>query len=217
MFWLARSGMFWADIPEHYGSYQTVCSRFCKWRDNEILLRIFHALNEDAHYENLCIDGTSIKAHPHSAGAKGAVNSENNQFIGTSRGGKTTKIHAIVDALGNSVQFLLTGGKIYDAKVAIELLSRVKITGSNILADKTYGSEQIRGYITTQGAVYTIPPKNNLLNLWFCDFCTYKERHAVECFFNKMEAFRRVATRYNKLASAFFAFVLLAASRLLAK
>lgn len=122
-----------------------------------------------------------------------------------------------MDALGNPVQFLLTGGQIHDAKVAIELLSRVKITGSNILADKAYGSEQIRGYITAQGAVYTIPPKNNLIDPWFCDFCTYKERHVVECFFNKMKAFRRVATRYDKLASSFFAFVLLAAIWLLAK
>lgn len=120
-------------------------------------------------------------------------------------------------ALGNPVQFLLTAGQIHDAKVAIELLSRVKITGSNILADKAYGSEQIRGYITAQGAVYTIPPKSNLVDPWFCDFCTYKERHVVECFFNKMKSFRRVATRYDKLASSFFAFVLLAAIWLLAK
>ena len=68
IFW--RSGAAWADIPERYGPYQTVYSRFCKWRDNGTLLRIFHALNEDADYENLCIDSTSIKAHPHSAGAK---------------------------------------------------------------------------------------------------------------------------------------------------
>ena len=68
--WLARIGAAWADIPERYGSYKTVYSRFCKWRDDGTLLRIFKALNEDADFENLSIDSTSIKAHPQSAGAK---------------------------------------------------------------------------------------------------------------------------------------------------
>ena len=96
-------------------------------------------------------------------------------------------------------------------------MSGVEIAGSNILADKAYGSEQIRGYIIAQGAAYTIPPKGNMANPWACDFHTYKERHLVECFFNKLKAFRRVATRYDKLAASFFAFVLLAAIWLLAK
>ena len=70
MLWLARSGAAWADIPDRYGPHQSVYSRFCKWRDDGTLLRIFQALNADADYENLCIDSTSIKAHPQSAGAK---------------------------------------------------------------------------------------------------------------------------------------------------
>ena len=90
---------------------------------------------------------------------KGAVNSENNQFIGVSHGGKTTKIHAVVDALGNPVHFLLTGGNIFDASVAIDLLSEVNISGSNVLGDKAYGTNSIRTYITEQRASYTIPPK----------------------------------------------------------
>lgn len=68
--WLARSGAAWADIPERYGPYQTVYSRFCKWRDDGTLLHIFQALNEESDFENLSIDSTSIKAHPQSAGAK---------------------------------------------------------------------------------------------------------------------------------------------------
>lgn len=67
---LARSGAAWADIPERYGPHQTAYSRFCKWRDDGTLLRIFQALNEDADFENLSIDSTSVKAHPQSAGAK---------------------------------------------------------------------------------------------------------------------------------------------------
>ena len=218
MLWLARSGAAWADIPARFGPHQTVYSRFCKWRDDGTLLRIFQELNADADYENLCIDGTSIKAHPQSAGAKkGAVNSENNQFIGVSHGGKTTKIHAVVDALGNPVHFLLTGGNIFVASVAVDLLSEVKISGSNILGDKAYGTNSIRTYITEQRASYTIPPESNVIAPWFCDFHTYKERHLIACFFNKLNVFRRVTTRYDKLAVSFLAFVHLASIWILLK
>ena len=68
--WLARSGSAWRDLPERFGSWKTVYSRFCKWRDDDTLFNIFHALNAEADYENLSIDSTSIKAHQHSAGAK---------------------------------------------------------------------------------------------------------------------------------------------------
>lgn len=70
IFWLTRSSAAWADIPERYRPHQTVYNRFCKWRDDGTLLCIFKALNEDANFENLSIDSTSVKAHPQSVGAK---------------------------------------------------------------------------------------------------------------------------------------------------
>lgn len=132
-----------------------------------------------------------------------------------SRGGKTTKIHAVVDGLGNPVRFLLSGGQIHDSKIAIDVLSELDISGSNILADKAYGTFEIRKYITEKNADYTIPPRSNAVDPWFCDYWLYKERHLVECFFNKIKAFRRVATRYDKLASSFIAFVYVASIWLL--
>ena len=137
--------------------------------------------------------------------------------IGVSHGGKTTKIHAVVDALGNPAHFLLTGGNIFNASVAVDLLSEVKISGSNILGDKAYGTNSIRIYITEQRASYTIPPKSNVIEPWFCDFYTYKERHLIECFFKKLKVFRRVATRYDKLAVSFLVFVHLASIWILLK
>ena len=68
--WIARSGSAWRDLPERYGSWKTVYSRFCKWRDDGTLFTIFHTLNADADYENLSIDSTIIRAHQHSVGAK---------------------------------------------------------------------------------------------------------------------------------------------------
>jgi transposase len=63
--WIARSGVPWRDLPERFGSWKTVYSRFCKWRDTGTLLAIFKQFNSDADYENLSIDSTCIKAHQH--------------------------------------------------------------------------------------------------------------------------------------------------------
>ena len=70
MLWLARSGAGWEDLPERYGPWKTVYSRFCKWRDDGTFLRIFEVLTQDSDMENLSLDSTVVKAHPHSAGAK---------------------------------------------------------------------------------------------------------------------------------------------------
>jgi transposase len=140
-----------------------------------------------------------------------------NQYIGKSRCGNTTKIHAVVDGLGNPVHFKLSGGQVNDNTIAIDLLSYIDIKSANILGDKTYGTKEIRTYITSREAVYTLPLKSNTKDPWDCGWWIYKERHLVECFFNKIKHFRRVATRYDKLASSFHAFVYIAAIWLLSK
>jgi len=105
---------------------------------------------------------------------------------------------------------MLTGRQVHDSKAAIPILSQISIADSIIQADKALGSQEIRDYIVEQGATYAIPPKDSNPNPWECDLWQYKERHLVECFFNKLKNFRRVATRYDKLAGRFLSFVHLA-------
>ena len=138
-----------------------------------------------------------------------------NKAVGVSKGGRNTKIHAIVDGLGNPVSFLLSGGNDHDAKHAIPLLGQIEIQGSNILGDKAYNAKAIRDYIVTREASYIIPPKINDPNPWPVDYHTYKERYLVECFFQKLKWFRRVFTRYDKLDASFLAFVMVAAIAIL--
>lgn len=92
----------------------------------------------------------------------------------------------------------------------MDLLQTFDITGSCILGDKAYGTEAIRHWLTSEQATYTIPPKSNSRKPWKVDWHRYKERHLVECFFNKIKHFRRIATRYDKLARSFLAFVYVA-------
>lgn len=68
--WIARSDAAWRDLPERFGSWKTVYSRFCKWCDAETLASVFYALNANADFENLSIYSTIVKAHQHSACAK---------------------------------------------------------------------------------------------------------------------------------------------------
>ena len=84
---------------------------------------------------------------------------------------------------------------------------KVKISGSNVLTD--------RAYISEQGASYVIPPQSNISDPWPVDWWLYKERHLVECFFQKLKWFRRTATRYDKLDASFLACVYSAAIAIL--
>ena len=122
----------------------------------------------------------------------------------------TTKIHVIVDALGNPIHIHLSAGNLHDSTEAQMALADVPLEGTVVLADKAYGAKAIRDYITNGGASYCIPPKSNEKHPWECDWFLYKERHLVECFFQKLKQFRGVAIRYSKLACRFLAFVQLA-------
>jgi len=116
----------------------------------------------------------------------------------------------VVDALGNPIHVELSAGNVHDSKIAIDILSRISIKDAIVMADKAYGTQAIRQFIDEQGAEYCIPPKANTKDPWPCDWWQYKERFLVECFFQKLKLFRRVATRYDKLARRYLAFVHLA-------
>ena len=101
--------------------------------------------------------------------------------------------------------------------MAVELLSRLDLTDSNVLADKAYGTNQILNYIQSADGEYTIPPKSNTVRPWLCDWHIYKDRHVIECFFQKLKWFRRIATSYDKRDDVFLAGIFLASALILLK
>ena len=172
---------------------------------------IFRTLSADADMENLSLDSTCIKVHESAnVGGKTA-----DKAVGRTRGGLNTKLHAIVDGLGNPVEFMLSAGNDHDSVHAVELLEKVEINGSNVLADHAYGAKTIPAYISDQGTSYVILPQSNVSDPWPVDWSLDKERHLVECFFQKLKWFRRIATRYDKLDASFLAFVYIAAIAIL--
>ena len=97
------------------------------------------------------------------------------------------------------------------------MLKEVSLEGNTVLGDKAFGSKEIRAYIESQGGNYCIPPRSDVSEPWEVDYYHYKERHLVECFFQKLKNFRHVATRYDKLLSRFASFVYLACIMILLK
>src|SRR3954462_13878033 len=129
---------------------------------------------------------------------------------GRSRGGLTTKIVALVDALGNLVRFVLLPGQRHDSAGVAPLLTDLDFAA--LLADKAFDSDGFRTELDNRGAVAVIPPKANRVTTIPCDFEMYKWRHLVENFFCKIKEFRRIATRYDKTDTSFAAMIQLVGS-----
>ncbi len=117
----------------------------------------------------------------------------------------TTKIVALVDALGNLVRFVLLPAQQHDTAGVAPLLTDLDFGAR--LADKAFDSDVIRADLADRGAVAVIPPKANRVSAMPCDFEMYKWRHLVENFLCKIKAFRRVATRYDKTDTSFSAII----------
>ena len=136
---------------------------------------------------------------------------EHAQAIGRSRGGRTTKIHALTDGFCRPLAFLLTGGQVADCIAADTLLDRMPATDL-LHGDKGYDSDAVRRKIENMGVAPNIPPKAN--RRWKNCFSPYlyRNRNAIERMFGRLKDFRRIATRYDRLANNFLAAVCLAAT-----
>ena len=135
------------------------------------------------------------------------------QAIGRSRGGATTKIHALVDADGQPVRLVLSEGQQHDIMQAPELLKELR--NAYVVADRAYDSnalrEQLRSQLRSQLCRPVIhSPKGRKIKRR-SNKALYKTRHRVENFFQRVKRYRRVATRYEKLAQNFLSMVAFAA------
>jgi transposase len=117
-----------------------------------------------------------------------------------------------VDALGNPTHVHLTPGNIHDVVEAPKLVAIAK--GDNFIGDKGYDANEVVNAAAAKGMNVVIPPRSNRKNPRETDFHLYKERHLVECFFQKLKQYRRAATRYEKTAVNFLGFVLVASVRM---
>ncbi|MBE8951228.1 MAG: IS5 family transposase, partial [Quinella sp. 3Q1] len=207
--WILSSGAAWRDLPPQFGNWNSIYHKFRKWCADDVFENILQALVVNTEkYLLVEIDSTFCKVHQHAAGAR---KKNGNQAIGVSRGGKTTKIHALVTENFQLIGLLLTGGQVHDSECARELLSKVNLEGKTVLGDKAFCSARIREFIREQGGTVCIPDKTNSRTLHEFDRELYKARNVVERFFLRIKNRRHIATRYDKLAVCFLNFVILSA------
>ena len=127
------------------------------------------------------------------------------QALGRSRGGFSSKIHIGVDALGNPLRFILTGGQRHDCTQAKALIDDFSF--ERLLADKSYDSDDILQLVDEKEAEAVIPPRASRIEQREYDKHWYKERHLVECFINKIKHYRRIFSRFEKLADRYLGFL----------
>ena len=133
--------------------------------------------------------------------------------MGRSRGGLTTKIHALVDAEGRPIRLKLTEGQAHDGRSASDMFDTVE-AGTILLGDRAYDSDALRDTLTARGAWGNIRPMPNRIRHPPFSSWVYRQRNAVERFFNKLKHFRAVATRYDKRDDNYLASVQLASLRI---
>ena len=205
--WILKSGARWRDLPARYGNWNSIYHKFRLWCSLGLFERLLQLINADAKVATLLeLDSTFCKVH------QSACSALTDQAIGSSRGGKNTKVHVLINDRMQLLKVMLTGGQVHDSEPALSLLCGIELGGKKILADKAYSCAQIRFFIAEHGAVACIPDKVNSKVKHDFDAELYKQRNLVERFFQRIKNYRHIATRYDKLAECFLNFVLLVAS-----
>jgi transposase len=192
IFWVLRSCAPWRDLPESYGPHTTCYNRFVRWRRAGVWDRIMDALAA-AHDAAVQMIDTSV-VRVHQQGSCIAGNKE--QHMGRSRGGRTSKIHGVVDAKGLPMRLGLTPGEAHDNRLYSVLLTGLQ-PRTMLLADRGYDADWIRALASQQGAWANIPPKRNRKDPICFSPYLYRDRNLVERFFNKIKQCRRIATRWT--------------------
>ncbi|MEV6686673.1 IS5 family transposase [Streptomyces sp. NPDC051130] len=247
MVYKIRTGVSWRDLPERYGPWKTVYTRFRRYAINGVFTRALQQVQAQADAAGdidwlVQIDSTIVRAHQHAAatGRKGGITGDEpeDHALGRSRGGLTSKIHLACDGRGRPLAVLLTPGQRHDGVCARPLLERIRVprTGpgrprcrpGHLIADKAYSSRGFRAYLRQRGIGHTIPEKNDQKQHrrnrgrrggrpTGFNSETYRRRNTVERCFNQLKGFRGIATRYEKTATSYEAAVTLASILLWAR
>ena len=134
-----------------------------------------------------------------------------NNAIGRSRGGQTTKIHALTDDIGRPLAFLITPGNTHDLVGARGLIGMIR-NPRRLLADRAYDAKSLRDELAARRIKAVIPPNPTRKHPHRYDKTAYKGRNVIERMFCRLKDFRRIATRYDKRADIFLSAILLAAA-----
>jgi transposase len=207
IWWILRTGSPWNQLPERFGKWNSVYRQHLRWSHKNFWAGVLELIAEGQDDGILAIDATHLKAHQdacrHSSDPV-------KQGFGKTKGGRNSKINAVVNGGGKLLRMLLMPGNDHEVTSAARLLGD-SLEGAFVLGDKGYLSHELAMHIFDSGGFPNIPPKKGMKDPlpYFKDIG--KLRHVVENFFCRIKRSRRVATRYDRLAVTYMSFVTLSA------
>ncbi|MEN6543461.1 IS5 family transposase [Parvibaculum sp.] len=212
IFWITRTGAPWRDLPGELGKWNSVYRQFLRWSRSGLWDLLLEALADSgvAPKTIQMIDSTVIRAHHQAAGGKRGTQ---NQGLGRSRGGFTSKIHARTNGEGLPLGFVITPGEAHDATAYDALMKQEADRPKTLLADKAYDTDAIRADLKRRGIKAVIPPKANRKVAIRYNKRLYRERNCIERVFGHLKINRAIATRYDQLAETFLDLLFLASAR----
>jgi transposase len=206
--YMLRCGARWRDCPEVYGPYTTIYNRFNRWSRGDLDRDLLCA---NRIHRNIRIGLSRFDLHQGPPLGSGRKRGAFNNAIGRSRGGQTTKIHALTDDIGRPHILLITAGNVHDL-VAVRRLLAMGHRPKRVLADRAYDANSLRQELARQRIKAVIPPNPTRKHPHRYDKNAYKGRKVIERMFCRLKDFRRIATRYDKRADIFLSTILLAAA-----
>ena len=205
MWWVLRTGCPWRDVPACYGPWSSIYTRWRRWCASGLWHRILGRLARAAEGELRHLDCSHIKLHQHGANPPGGQLA---QAMGRTKGGLNTKLSAVVDARGRATALSLAPGPQHDQHAVEPVLASLR--GYRAVADKGFDADVFRSRLQAQRTRCCIPPKRGRRQPARFHRGYYRHRHHVENFFCRIKKYRRISTRYDKLAVTFLGFVQLA-------
>ena len=206
MVFVMRTGIPWRDLPERFGAWSSVYSRYRRWCTSGLFAKMLALLAREAVGQLRHVDCSHIKLHQHGANPPGGQSA---QAMGRTKGGLNTKLSAAVDARGRAVAVSLAPGPQHDLKSVVPLLPALR--RRRLVADKGFDADTFRHVLRANHTRHCIPIRRTRRASPPFHRGYYRRRHRVENFFGRIKTHRRISTRYDKLAETFFGFVQLAA------
>ena len=206
IWYVLRMGCPWRDVPAKFGPWSSVYTRWRRWCASGLWSRLLARLARGARGQLRHLDCSHIKLHQDGANPPGG---QARHAIGRTKGGINTKLAAVVDADGRAVALCLAPGQRHDLKAVLPLVPALR--RKRAVGDKGFDADNFRALLRRERTRLCIAPRRRRRQPPPFHRGYYRRRHRVENFFCRIKRLRRIATRYDKLAHTFLAFVQLAA------
>jgi transposase len=206
IFYVLRTAVGWRDLPPVYGPWKSVYTRWRRWCAAGLWPEILGLLARRTKGCLRFIDGSHIKLHQFGCNSAGGQEA---QAIGRTKGGLNTKLCAVVDGGGRLMAAVIAPGQTYEVEAAAPLLEKLRKV--LLVGDKGFDADALREQMLAQGCLASVPPRSGRRSPAWYHREFYRQRHKIENFFQRIKIFKRVSTRYEKLALTFLSFILLGA------